>query len=179
MRSYDKQGDGMSAQRRKNELFRMSLRVMQDLEGHLLAMEKAVKQISSGRELEAVDDSGYHLYLARKDPKDSSSRAEAVLSTLDYEDFYRLMERAAEQFGLSLEDETEMEVVLPDVEFEENLVTGGFEKFRGLVVEHHNECLEELMVAVCQRLKERGFFVACVPDEDVIFYLPLGGQLDQ
>ena len=30
------------------------------------------------------------------------------------------------------------------------------------------------MVAVCHLLKERGLAVACVPDEDVIFYLPLG-----
>lgn len=163
----------MSAQKRKNEIFMISVRVMQDLEGHLLAMEKAAEQISSGQKIESINDSGYHLYLARKDPKDRCSLAEAVLSTMGYEDFSRLMERTAEQFGLCLEDETKMEVVLPDAEFEENLVTGGFERFKGLVVEHHNECLEGLMVAVCQRLKERGFSVACVPDEDVIFYLPL------
>ena len=67
----------MSARKRKNELLGISHRVMQNLEKHLLAMEKA-----------------------------------------------------AGEFGL---------------------------------------CLEELMIAVCFRLKERGFSVARVPDEDVIF----------
>ncbi|MDD4653104.1 MAG: hypothetical protein PHQ34_12855 [Methanothrix sp.] len=163
----------MSAQKRKNELLVISQRVMRDLERHLQAMEKAAEQISSGQELETIDDAGYHIYLARKDPKDCGSRAEAVLSTMNYDEFYRLLEKAAGEFGLCLEVETKMEVVLPEAEFEENMITGGFEKFKGLAVEHHNECLEELMVAVCFRLKERGFAVACVPDEDVIFYLPL------
>ena len=51
--------------------------------------------------------------------------------------------------GLCLEEETRLEVTLPESEFEENMVTGGFERYKGLAVEHHNECLEELMVAVC------------------------------
>ncbi len=34
-------------------------------------------------------------------------------------------------------------------------------------------CLEELIVAVCDQLKKRGLTVACVPDEDVIFYMPV------
>jgi hypothetical protein len=166
----------VSAERRK-EMKKIALRVMQDLEGQLLAMQKAAQQISSGMAIEAIDDAGYHLYLARKDPQDSGSRAEAILSALDYEEFYSLLEKAAGENGLCLEDETSMEVVLPEAEFEENMITGGFEKFKGLAVEHHNECLEELMIAVCRLLRERGLAMACVPDEDVIFYLPMDANL--
>jgi hypothetical protein len=162
----------MSADRRK-DLQKIAASVMLDLEGHLQAMQKAKEQLLSGRAIEDIDDLGYRLYMARRDPKDKSSRAEAILCTLDFEEYYGILEKAARDFGLCLEDETEIEVTLPDAEFEENMITGGFEEFKGLSVEHHNECLEELMVAVCRQIQKRGLAVACVPDEDVIFYLPL------
>lgn len=160
--------------KRKKDLQKIAARVMDDLDGILLVMQKAAEQISSGRALEDIDDAGLHLYLARKDQKDLQSRAEAVLCTIGYDEYYRILEEAATEAGLCLERQTRLEVTLPDAEFEENMVTGGFERFKGLAVEHHNECLEELMVEICRLLKERGLAVACVPDEDVIFYLPLG-----
>ncbi len=162
----------MSA-KRQEDLQKIAERVMQYLERHLQAMQKARDQISSGRAAEEIDDLGYRLYLARKDPKDRSSRAEAILCTLDYDEYCQILERAAGEFGLCLDEEAEIEVMLPEAEFEENMITGGFEKFKGLAVEHHNECLEKLMVAVCHQIQMRGLAVACVPDEDVIFYLPL------
>lgn len=167
-------GDGIvSERRRRKELQEIAARVMDDLEGLLLAMQRAAEHISSGRALEDIDDAGFHLYLARKDPKDRSSRAEAVLAAMGYDQYFHILEEAARKGGLCLEEETRLEVELPEAEFGEDMVTGGFEKYKGLAVEHHNECLEELMVAVCYRLKERGLAVACVPEEDVIFYLPL------
>ena len=160
-------------ERHKKELDHISSLVVQDMEEILKAMNKAADQISSGRAAEEKDDSGYQLYLARKDSKDKSSRIEAVLYALDHEEFYRRLEATAAVSGLCVEQETRLEVELPEAEFEENMITGGFEKYKGLVVEHNNQCLEELMLAVCCRLRERGFAVACVPDEDVIFYLPI------
>lgn len=179
--SGDEWGSAMNGQdagispeeRRRKELGNISHLVVQDLEGILRAMQKAADQISSGRAAEEIDDSGYQLYLARKDSQDISSRIEAVLYALDHQEFYRLLETAAGKSGLCLEEETRLEVALPESEFEENMITGGFEKYKGLAVEHHNQCLEELMVAVCYRLRERGFAVACVPEEDVLFYLPV------
>jgi hypothetical protein len=164
----------MAAESRKKELQKIAARVMEDLEGLLFVMRRAAEQISSGQAPEEIDDQGFHLYLARKDPKDRGSRTEAVLCTMNYEQYFRILEEAASKSGLCLEEETRLEVALPEAEFEENMVTGGFEKYKGLAVEHHNECLVELIVAVCSLLKERGLAVACVPDEDVIFYLPLG-----
>jgi len=164
----------MAAERHRKELQKIAARVMDDLDGLLFVMQKAAEQISSGRALEEIDDEGYNLYLARKDPKDRGSRAEAVMCALDYDQYFRILEQAASEMGLCLEEETRLEVDLPESEFEENMVTGGFERYKGLAVEHYNESLEELMVAVCYLLRERGLAVACVPDEDVIFYLPLG-----
>jgi hypothetical protein len=43
----------------------------------------------------------------------------------------------------------------------------------GYHLEHHNKCLDELIIAVCDQLKKRGLVVACVPNEDVIFYMPV------
>jgi hypothetical protein len=164
----------VSAKRRKKDLQKIAARVMEDLDGILLVMQKAAEQISSGRALEDIDDAGFHLYLARKDQKDRQSRVEAVLCAMSYDEYFHILEEAASEAGLCLEEEARLEVTLPDAEFEENMVTGGFEIFKGLAVEHHNECLEELMAAVCYLLKERGLAVACAADEDVIFYLPLG-----
>lgn len=163
----------MAARGHNRELEEIAERVMNELEGHLSAMQRAAEQISSGRALEEVEVSGYQLYLARKDPRDSSSRAEAVMCSMEFDRYFQILEQAASAGGLCLEDETELEVELPEAEFEENMITGGFEKYKGLAVGHHNQCLEELMVAVCHLLKERGLAVACVPDEDVIFYLPI------
>jgi len=164
----------MHSTRQNKDVPEIAERVMLELDEIITAMQKAAEQISSGKAASEIDDAGYHLYLARRDPQDRGSRPEAVLCTLDYEEYFEILERAAEQSGLCLEDETKLDVLLPEAEFEENMVTGGFEKYKGLLVEQHNQCLEELMIAVCYRLQKRGFAVACVPDEDVILYLPLG-----
>jgi hypothetical protein len=163
----------VSQQIRNKELQEIAALVLGEIEGLLSAMEMAAEQISSGRRLEDIDDAGYHLYLARKDPKDLGSRAEAVMGCMEYDGFIRIVESTAAQRGLCLEEETRLEIDLPVAEFEENMVTGGFERFRGLAVQHRNKCLEELIAAVCRVLKERGLALACVPDEDVIFYLPV------
>lgn len=163
----------VSEQKRRKELQEIAAHVVVEMDGQLYAMQKAAEQISSGRTLEDIDDAGYHLYLARRDPKDRGSRVEAVMSTMEYDRFFHIIEKIAAERGLCLEEETLREIELPVVEFEENMVTGGFEKYKGLAIEHHNKCLEELIVAVCDMLKKRGLAVACVPDEDVIFYMPV------
>jgi hypothetical protein len=162
----------VSEQRQRKELQEIAARVVEEMDGLLIAMQKAAEQISSGRTLEDIDDAGYHLYLARKDPRDHGSRAEAVMSTMEYDRFFHILEKTAAERGLCLDEETSLEIEQPGGEFEENMVTGGFEKYKGLAIEHHNKCLEELIIAVCDQLKKRGLAVACVPDEDVIFYLP-------
>ncbi len=163
----------VSEQRVRKELQEIAAQVVEEMDGLLFAMNRAAEQISSGCTLEDIDDAGYHLYLARKDPKDRGSRAEAVMTSMEYDQFFHILEKIAPQRGLCLEEETRLEIELPEAEFEENMVAGGFEKYKGLAIEHHNKCLEELIVAVCDQLKKRGLAVACVPDEDVIFYMPI------
>jgi len=80
-------------------------------------MQEAAEQIYSGRALEEIDDAGFHLYLARTDQKDRGSRAEAVLCSMDYDEYYSILEKAAEELGLCLEEEARLEVTLPEAEF--------------------------------------------------------------
>jgi hypothetical protein len=74
----------VSEQKRRKELQEIAARVVEEMDGQLFAMNSAAWQISSGGTPEDIDDAGYHLYLARKDPKDHGSRAEAVMSTVNY-----------------------------------------------------------------------------------------------
>ena len=108
----DQDADIAPEERHRKELEHISRLVVEDMEGILKAMNKAADQISSGRAAEEIDDSGYQLYLARKDCQDKSSRIEAVLFALDHEEFYSRLEAAAAISGLCLEQETRLEVAL-------------------------------------------------------------------
>ena len=136
-------------------------------------MQDAANQITCGRPLEEIDVAGFALYLARRDQDDDQSRAQALVGVMDYEEYLRILDDVARESGLCLDELTELEVTLPEMEFGEDMVTGGFGIFKGISVERHNDCLLELMEAVSHLLERRGLTVACVPDEDVIFYLPL------
>jgi ABC-2 type transport system ATP-binding protein len=62
------------------------------LDGILLVIQRVAGQISSGRALEDLDDAGVHLYLARKGQNDRGSRAEAVLCTIGYDEYFHIWE---------------------------------------------------------------------------------------
>lgn len=51
---------------------------------------------------------------------------------------FHILEKIAAERGLCLEEETRLEIELPGGEFEENMVTGGFEKYKGLAIEHRD-----------------------------------------
>jgi hypothetical protein len=116
---------------------------------------------------------GFALYLARADHGDDQSRALALVGVMDYDEYLRILDNVARENGLCLDEMTELEVSLPEMEFGEDLVTGGFGNFKGVSVEHHNDCILRLMDAVSSLLERRGLNVVCIPDEDVVFYLPL------
>lgn len=167
----------MASERPGEELEQIAARVVESLEELIAVMKEAAKQISCGRPVEEVQVHDWQLYLARRNPEDGESCIEAIVCTMDLEDYMSLIETAAAEEGLCLDDAAKLEVTLPDAEFGEDMVTGGFGDFKGVSVELHNRCLEELMESVCNLLVERGLAVACVPDEDVIFYLPLPRQV--
>ena len=149
----------------KSEIGRM------DLEAVAARAVDAANQISCGRALEEVDVAGFALYLARADQDDDCVRA--LVGVMDYDEYLRILDNVAKESGLCLDKMTELEVSLPEMEFGDDLVTGGFENFKGISVEQRNNCLIELTEAVSTLLEKRGLAVTCTPDEDVIFYLPL------
>ncbi|MCJ7443780.1 MAG: hypothetical protein MUO26_04500 [Methanotrichaceae archaeon] len=53
------------------------------------------------------------------------------------------------------------------------MITGGFEAWKGLSLDLHNDLLELLLDEVSCQLKKRGLRVNCTPGDDVIFYLPI------
>jgi len=158
----------------RKDLEKVAARAVDCLEDLLRVMQNAANQISCGRALEEIDVAGFALYLARTDQDDDQSRAQAVVYAMDHEEYLSILDRVASKSGLCLDELAELEVRLPEMEFGEDLVTGGFGDFKGISVERHNDCLQELMEAVSTLLERRGLAVACIPDEDVIFYLPLG-----
>ena len=161
----------MKSENDRKDLEIVAARAVECLEDLLRVMRDAADQISCGRALEEVDVAGFALYLARRDQDDDSVRA--LVGVMDYDEYLRILDNVAREDGLCLDKMTELEVSLPEMEFGEDMVTGGFGNFKGLSVEQHNDCLVRLMDAVSTLLEKRGLNVACVPDEDVIFYLPL------
>jgi len=90
----------------------------------------------------------------------------------DYEEYIRILEHIANEQGICLNEQAALEVVMPEAEFGEDLVTGGFGNFKGISVQVRNNCLEELMQAVCRQFEARGLALSCVAEENVVFCLP-------
>ena len=157
----------------RKDLEIIAARAVESLEDLIKVMQDAANQISCGRALEEIDVAGNTLYLARADQCDDRSRAQALVGVMDYDEYLHILDNVARENGLCLDEMTEREVSLPEMEFGDDLVTGGFENFRGISVEQHNDCLLRLMEAVSSLLERRGLNVVCIPDEDVVFYLPL------
>jgi hypothetical protein len=132
----------------REDLEIIAARAVESLEDLIKVMQDAANQISCGRALEEVD--------------------------VDYEEYLCILDRVAREGGLCLDEQTELEVTLSEMEFGEDLVTGGFGNFKGVSVAQHNDCLLRLMDAVSSLLERSGMNVVCIPDEDVIFYLPIG-----
>jgi hypothetical protein len=96
-----------------------------------------------------------------------------IIFVWEAEDYFRLLETAASELGVCLDDAEEISVQLPEAEFEDCMVTGGFEAWKGLFVERKNVLLEELLECLCRRLEARGLAVNCSDEEYVIFRLPV------
>ena len=76
--------------------------------------------------------------------------------------------------SVNLDDTEDVSVQLPEAEFEDCMVTGGFMAWKGISVERKNVPLEELLECLYSRLKARGLAVNCSEDEEhLIFRLPI------
>ena len=63
---------------------------------------------------------------------------------------------------------------LPEAEFAENMISGGFQIGKGLSVDLRNDPLESLIEEISRQLKKRGFSMNCTLGEEVAFCLPIG-----
>jgi hypothetical protein len=158
----------------RRDLVQIAECVVERMEDLIAIMQHAADQVSGGMPLENVQVGSYQLYLAKKDSEEyESGQAEAVVYAMDFEDYVRILENTAAEQGVCLRELAELEVVLPEAEFGEDLVTGGFGNFKGFAVRIRNEYLEELMQAASKQFEARGLAVACIAEEDVVFCLPL------
>jgi hypothetical protein len=145
-------------------------RAWERLEKLIEIMEKAADRVAAGGRLEEIDIVGYPLYMAIED------QGQDIICVWEAEDYFRLVEAAAFEAGVCLDDTEEISVQLPEAEFEDCMVTGGFMAWKGLCVERKNILLEELLECLCRRLKARGLNVNCIDDEDyIILSLPICG----
>lgn len=144
-------------------------RAMEQLEDMIAVMQKAAEQVSSGHPLDDIDVGGYKIYaLCRSEDHDR-----AIICVWTSDEYFDLFSSAAAEEGISLEDMTDLNVQMPDAEFEDGMITGSFSAWKGISVEMRNKPLESLIDIVCERMKERGLFVSSISD-DVMFYMPFG-----
>jgi hypothetical protein len=163
----------MALEKSKKDLEHIAANVVESLEDLIQVMQDAADSVSLGLALEDAPVGDYQVYLAREKTEGGQSQAKAVVCIMDFEDYIHLLEKTAAEEGICLDESTELKVNLPEAEFGEDMVSGGFENFKGITVEVCNDCLNELMGMICSLLEARGLSMACVPDEDVIFYMPL------
>lgn len=150
-------------------LERAASRAVDEMEGLISTMERAAEAVALGHDLKEIEVGGHQIYLALGE----EGREEAVILAMDFEEYFDLLSDAASAVGLDLEEAAELEVRMPETEFGENMITGGFGDFKGFSVQLRNDPLDALLEAVRSSLVERGLVVACVPDEEVILCLPL------
>jgi len=145
-------------------------RAWERLEKLIEIMEKAADRVATGGTLEEIDIGSYPLYMAIEDQRKD------IICVWEAEDYFRLVEAAAFEEGVCLDDTEEISVQLPEAEFEDGMVTGGFMAWKGLSVERKNILMEELLECLCRRLKARGLNVNCIDDEEyIILRLPVCG----
>ncbi|MDH7597237.1 MAG: hypothetical protein QHG98_05775 [Methanothrix sp.] len=76
-------------------------------------------------------------------------------------DCLELLERAAEELGVPLEEE--LVVRHPEMEFGENMITGFFEAWRGVAVRRKNP-MEDILDALISELEMRGVSISLEED---------------
>jgi hypothetical protein len=128
-------------------------------------MEQAAKQINNGLFLEDIQVGRHQLYIV------SNENRRAIVYVWDSEDYYRILESAASHAGICLDEAVHLEINLPEAEFGENMITGGFQAWKGLSVGLRNDPLELMQEEICSQLRKRGLIVNCNRDEDIVLYI--------
>jgi len=143
--------------------------VIERLEELILAMERAADQVAAGDDPEKVDVGRHQLYML----PDKDGNDPIVVCFWTSDDYFKLLSSAASDADVSLDDMVERSVQMPDVEFEDGLVTGGFDAWKGLSVDLKTGWMEDLLAAISSLLRSRGLFMNTDSEDDVVFYLPV------
>ena len=147
----------------------IAARALEQLDDLILIMERAADQVASGGVLEEIEVGDYQLYMAE-------GSEQAIVCVLSADEYFDLLDTVASDAGVRLEDAEELIVHVPEPEFEESMVTGGFMAWKGFAVEKKNMRLEELLDCICRELLARGLAVNCSDEEYVVFRLPIRRQ---
>jgi hypothetical protein len=144
-------------------------RALKRLDALILVMELAADQVARGGAPGDIDVGDYQLYMAE-------GSEQAIVCVLNAEEYFDLLDAVVSEAGVCLEDTEELIVHVPDPEFEESLVTGGFMAWKGFAVEKKNRRLEELLDCIRRKLLDRGLTMNCNDEDYVIFRLPIQRQ---
>lgn len=149
----------------------IACRAIEMMDELITTMERAAEQIESGRAPREISVGKYELYMASE-----AKGKVAIICAWDQEEYFDLLNQAASKSGVCLDAMTELDVGLPETEFGENMISGGFGAFKGFSIEMRNLPMEDLLDLVNQKLMERGLSMSCVAEEEVLFYLPVDMQ---
>lgn len=152
--------------RRMDKIADRALERLYDL---ILVMERAADQVASGSALEEIEVGDHQLYM-------EEGSDHAIVCVWSVEDYLDLLEAVASEAGICLEDAEELIVHVPEPEFEDSMVTGGFMAWKGFAVEKRIRPLEELLDCISRKLLARGLAVNCSDEEYVVFRLPIRRQ---
>jgi hypothetical protein len=148
---------------------KIAAQVLERLDDLILVMERAADQVASGAAIEEIEVGDYQLYMA-----EGSERA--IVCIWGAEEYFDLLDAVASEAGVCMEESEELIVHVPETEFEESMVTGGFMAWKGFAVEKKNRPLEQLLDCICRELLARGLAVNFSDEEYVVFRLPIRRQ---
>jgi hypothetical protein len=148
---------------------KIAARALERLDDLILVMESAADQVARGFALEEIEVGDYQIYMAE-------GSEQAIVCAWGADEYFDLLDAIASEAGVCLEAAEELIVRVPEPEFEESLVTGGFMAWKGFAVEKRNIRLEELLDRICRKLSARGLAVNCSDEEYVVFRLPIRRQ---
>jgi len=159
--------------RRDPRIDRIASEVLGSLDEMISTLESMAPYLASpgsspSRDLRIMD----HRFTIRQEDQ---GIAPALVCTWTSEQYYKLLMVAADRSGVSFSDLEQRSVSMPAMEFEEDLVTGSFEAWKGISVRAVNP-LEEVIDLVESRLEERGVYLRCIQDGEEIlinFTMPL------
>lgn len=149
--------------RRMDKIADRALERLYDL---IQVMERAADQVASGSALQEIEVGDHQLYM-------EEGSEHAIVCVWGVEEYLDLLEAVASEAGICLEDAEELVVHVPEPEFEESMVTGGFMAWKGFAVEKRIRPLEELLDCISRKLLARGLAVNCSDEEYVVFRLPI------